>query len=284
MFNIRERTTENCAVRVYHSVEHALRVAVNGNAWTCKRSSRDGDSGWAGASWSEALELARYGWRDGAKHIRRAFADLPSPTLSAGNAWRHDYYGERIDMARFSYGDDACFRTRNGADRGRAKLVRLLVPMAYPCSTSEKSVVNRGAAIISVVDALEMTRRTVEVVCCYSSTSSGSRKPTQGFHMNHAVVVKQAGQPFDIDRMSFFLSHNASLRRFGFALMESCREAQSSHQGNYGYGCDIHPDDQSPNSIALPELHGGDWSSPAKARDTLASIVRDKGHALSFSK
>ena len=127
-----------------------------------------------------------------------------------------------------------------------------------------------------------MTRRTVELVCCYSSTSSGSRKPEQGFHMNHAVVVKQAGQPFDIERMAFFLSHNASLRRIGFALMESCKEAEDSHRGNYGYGCNIHPDDQSPNAIALPELHGGDWNTPEKARETLASIVRAKGHALSF--
>jgi hypothetical protein len=284
MLNIKERTTESSCVRVYHSVEHALRVAVNGGVWKSTRSSRKGDSDWAGCSWAEALELARYGWREGAKDMRRAFADLPSPTLSAGNAWRHDYYGERIDMARFSYGDDACFRTRSGSDRGRAKLVRILVPMAYPCTTSEESVVNRGAAIISVVDALEMTRRTVEVVCCYASTSSGSRKATQGFHMNHAVVVKQAGQPFDIERMSFFLSHNASLRRIGFALMESSAEAEPSHRSNYGYGCDIHPDDQSPTSIALPEMHGGDWSSPAKARETLASIVREKGHALSFSK
>lgn len=283
MLNIRERTTDKVAVRVYHSVEHALRVAVDGGVWASKRSSRStGDSEWAGGSWTEALDLARYGWREGAKDIRKAFADLPSPSLSAGNAWRHDYYGERIDMARFSYGDDACFRTRSGADRGRAKLVRILVPMAFPCSTGEDAVVNRGAAIISVVDALEMTRRTVELVCCYSSTSNGSRKPDQGFHMNHAVVVKQAGQPFDIERMAFFLSHRASLRRIGFALMESCKEGEASHRCNYGYGCNIHPDDESPTAIALPELHGGKWNSPAEARETLASIVRAKGHALSF--
>lgn len=284
ILNIRERTTDKVAVRVYHSVEHAMRVAINGGAWTSKRSSRSaGDSDWAGGSWEEAIDLARYGWREGAKNIRRAFADLPSPSLSAGNAWRHDYYGERIDMARFSYGDDACFRTRSGADRGRAKLVRILVPMAFPCSTGEDAVVNRGASIISVVDALEMTRRTVEVVCCYSSTSCGSRNPQNGFHMNHAVVVKQAGQPFDIERMAFFLSHRASLRRIGFALMESCKEGESSHRSNYGYGCNIHPDDQGPTSIALPELHGGDWSDPAKARDTLASIIRAKGHTLTFA-
>ena len=282
MLNIKERTTETSAVRVYHSVEHALRVAENGGVWKSTRSSRKGSDSWSGGSFSEAMKLAKYGWRDGAKDIRKAFADLPSPSLSAGNAWRHDYYGERIDMARFSYGDDACFRTRSGSDRGRAKLVRILVPMAYPCHTSDTDVVNRGSAIISVVDALEMTRRTVELVCCYSSTSAGSRKPTSGFHMNHAVVVKQAGQPFDIERLAFFVSHTASLRRIGFALMESVAEAEQSHSGGYGYRCNIHPDDLSMNTIALPELHGGKWSTPAKARETLASIVREQGHALSF--
>jgi hypothetical protein len=282
MLNIRERTTDTCAVRVYHSVEHALRVAEHGGVWKSERSSRKGSDGWSGGSFTEAMKLAKYGWRDGAKSIRQAFANLPSPSLSAGNAWRHDYYGERIDMARFSYGDDACFRNRAGADRGRAKLVRILVPMAYPCSTSDTDVINRGSAIISVVDALEMTRRTVELVCCYASTSSGSRKADKGFHMNHAVVVKQAGQPFDIERMAFFLSHTASLRRIGFALMESVAEAEDSHRSGYGYGCDIHADDQSANTIALPELHGGKWNTPEKARETLASIVREKGHALSF--
>ncbi len=282
---IKERTGDNIAVRVYHSVEHAIRVAEHGGAWknTTLASRKNSDSDWSGSSWSEAMNMARYGWREGSVGVRRAFANLPSPSLSAGNAWRHDYYGERIDMARFSYGDDACFRTRTGGDRGRCKMVRILVPMAFPCSTANDDVVNRGAAIISVVDALEMTRRTVELVCCYSSTSSGSRKPTSGFHMNHAVVVKQAGQPFDIERMAFFLAHRASLRRFGFALMESVAEAQSSHQGNYGYGCDIHADDQQGNTIALPELHGGKWDTPEKARETLASIVRAKGHTLVFA-
>ncbi len=270
------------AVRVYHTVDHALRVATTQRCWSSQSSQKESSNSWYGCPFDEAINLAKRGWRDGAVKVRQAFAKLPAPTLSAGNAWRYDYYGEQIDMSRFSSGEDACFRTRNGNNRGRAKLVRILVPMAYPCSTASSSVINRGSAIISVVDALEMTRRTVEVVASFSSTSDGDREPTSGFHMNHCVVVKQAGQPFDIPRMAFFLAHTASLRRIGFALMETVKQAEDSHAGSYGYGCDIHPDEQSHTSIALPELHGGDWSSPEKARDTLATIIREQGHTLTF--
>lgn len=282
VLHITNHDRPNKAVRVYTSVEHALRVATTQRVWSSQSSQKESSNSWYGCSFSEAVELAKRGWRDGAVKVRQAFTKLPAPTLSAGQAWRYDYYGEQIDMARFSSGEDACFRTRNGNNRGRAKLVRILVPMAYPCSTASESVVNRGSAIISVVDALEMTRRTVEVVASFSSTSCSDREPTSGFHMNHCVVVKQAGQPFDIPRMAFFLAHTASLRRIGFALMETVKSAEASHAGSYGYGCDIHPDEQSHTSIALPELHGGDWKTPEKARATLADIIRKQGHQLSF--
>jgi hypothetical protein len=282
VLHIRNHDRPNKAVRVYNSIEHALRVATTQRCWKKQSSQSEGDSSWYGADFETALDYAKRGWREGAVKVRQAFAKLPAPTLSAGNAWRNDYFGEQIDMARFASGEDACFRTRNGNNRGRAKLVRILVPMGFPCSTSSTAVINRGSAIISVVDALEMTRRTVEVVASFSSTSDSDREPTSGFHMNHCVVVKAAGQPFDIPRMAFFIAHTASLRRIGFALMETIKEAEPSHRNGYGYGCNIHPDEQSHTSIALPELHGGRWSSPEEARETLAEIIRKQGHQLSF--
>lgn len=281
MLHIRSHTKERKAVRVYHSIPEALRVAQTQRVWRRAASQKDDDA-WSGCSWKAALDLARFGWREGAVKVRRAFASLPAPTLSAGMAWRWDYSGERIDMSRFCSGDDACFRSRSTLNRGRAKCVRLLVPMGYPCSTGSDSVLNRGAAIIAIVDALEMTRRTVEVVAAFSSTSDCDREPTSGYHMNHLVTVKAAGQPLVLDTLAFYLCHRASLRRIGFALMETVKEAESSHSDGYGYGCDIHPDEQSPVSVALPELHGGDWDSPEQAHKTLAGIIQKSGHELTF--
>lgn len=282
MLHIRNHTRENKAVRVYHSIPDALRAAKTQRVWRQKCSQKTGDEGWSGCSWDAALDLARYGWRDGAVKVRKAFASLPAPTLSAGMAWRWDYSGERIDMARFCSGDDACYRSRSDLNRGRAKCVRLIVPMGYPCSTGGDKVLNRGAAIIAVVDALEMTRRTVEVVAAYSSTSDCGREPTGGYHMNHLVTIKAAGQPLIMDILAFYLCHRASLRRIGFALMETVKEAEESHGCGYGYGCDIHPEEQSPVSVALPELHGGDWDSPEEAHKTLSDIIRKSGHTLTF--
>ena len=281
-FQIKECETDTRTVRVYNDIETAIRIAQEGGVWKSKRESRTPKSDWNGASWDEAIDMARFGWREGGKLVRKAFCNLPAPMLSAGSSYRHDYYGERCDMARFSAGEDMCFRTRSGADRGRQRMVRIVVPMGFPCSTASDRVVNRGSAIISVVDALEMTRRTVELVCAYSSTSSGSREPTNGYHMNQSIVIKKAGEAFDIDRMAIFLAHRASLRKIGFALMETSKLAEDSHKNGYGYGCNIHPDNCSPMSIALPELHGGDWNTPEDARETLANIIREAGHQLVF--
>lgn len=280
IIHIRNHDRENKSVRLYPTVENALMVAQTQRVW--KRTASQKDGGWSGVSFDEAIKLAKHGWHEGAKKVREAYANLPSPTLSAGQAWRNDYYGEQIDMGRFASGEDACFRTRNGNNRGRAKLVRLLVPMAYPCGTADSCVINRGSAIISVVEALEMTRRTVELVASYSTTSDSDRKPTDGFHMNHCVVIKQAGQSLDIPRLAFFLAHTSSLRRIGFALMETIAQAEESHRDGYGFGCDIHPDEVNFTSIALPELHGGRWGSPEQSRKTLSDIINKAGHHLSF--
>jgi len=280
IISIKNHDRENKSVRVYHTVEQALRVAQTQRVW--KRTASQKESSWSGVSFDEAIKLAKHGWREGADKIRKAYANLPAPTLSAGQAWRNDYFGEQIDMSRFASGEDACFRTRNGNNRGRAKLVRLLVPMAYPCHTEAKEVINRGSAIISVVEALEMTRRTVELVASFSTTSDSDRDPESGFHMNHCVVIKQAGQSLDIPRLAFFLAHTSSLRRIGFALMETIAQAEASHRDGYGFGCNIHPDEISFTSIALPELHGGDWDTPEESRKTLTQIINKKGHSLSF--
>lgn len=281
-FQIKECETDKKTVRIYHDIDHAIRVAERDTKWSGNVESRKPTSDWNGCSWADAVKMARHGWTEGGNDIRTAFANLPSPMLSAGASYRYDYYGERCDMARFSAGEDMCFRNRQGKDRGRQRMVRIVVPMGFPCTTSSKAVINRGSAIISVVDALEMTRRTVELVCSYACTSSSSRTPTSGYYCSHNIVIKKAGEAFDVNRMAFFLSHRASLRRIGFALMETGAKSEDAIRSGYGYGCDIHPDDCSPMSIALPELYGGDWSSPEKSRDTLADIIRKQGHSLVF--
>lgn len=250
-------------------------------------SRRPGDK-WHGASWSEALNMARTdGYRDAIPEADR-FSQAVSDTIITERlattfepVW--EVTGSEVDMGRYLSGlpENMIEATPMRISRaGRA--VRIAVPVAYRYNISADVIMRRGAAVMALVDVLARAQHPLEIWAGCAVAPTYRRIGLRGVTM---VKVQEANAPLDMGRIMFALAHPTMLRRLIFSLQEQKSQTIRQRFGftsNGGYGMpqglepsDL-PDDQGGNTIILPMLDNGQpWdakSAVAWIEETLATI------------
>jgi hypothetical protein len=154
----------------------------------------------------------------------------------------YDVVGSIVDVGRHNVGlpDDffSYYEPYNGdivVKRGN-KVIRLLFNCAASCAVKPETIISKGAAVCTLIDALEYAGRRVEVMLVGAVSRS-----YMGRHIYDCYVpVKEAGHALDLGRLMFCLAHPSMLRRHMFAawecLEDSVKSAFSFHsRGNYSY-------------------------------------------------
>lgn len=201
-------------------------------------------------SFDEAQRLATAGWPEGVKRLtelRGGLSRVVGATIAArSKTLRFDVVGDYVDVGRFLTGEpECCGQYRDDADATcQSRVVKLVANVSAIGSVQSESIFSAGAAIFAAVDILESLGKRVELWLGSGSERHGDRKRLQVL-----VKLKEASQPFDADRVAFWLCSNASLRRMFFSVEQ-----------DHGYSPD--------NSITTPlELADGSIVTPEVQRD-----------------
>lgn len=185
-----------------------------------KVSHKTGDKTFYGtATFEEAAKLAESGWPDGVARLTSIRGTLEKVVGAAVDARRKsltwDVVGDFVDVGRFLSGEhECCGEFRDEADgTSRSRVIKLVANVSAIGSVQSESIFSAGAAIFAAVDILESLGHRVELWLGSGSTRHKDSKKLQVF-----VKLKSANQPFDADRVAFFLCSNASLRRMFFSV------------------------------------------------------------------
>lgn len=181
----------------------------------CSRETRDLDW-YGGVSWEEACFLANYGWEKGTIEVEKYRAVLYGnlveylPRQSIISA----ISGYAVDVGAYLSNAPECFYRREmNKPVASAPVVRIVVSLAFSASVKPEVITKRGAMVCAMVDAIEHSGYSVEIIGNEACESKGITSEIN-------IVLKQSAQPLNIPAMAFCLAHPAMLRRMLFSVEE----------------------------------------------------------------
>ena len=225
-----------------------------------------------------ALRLAARGWPEGLLKVRELFGACERSMLTSvrGRRLEYDVTGDWFDVGRVAAGDPECGVNVRRVISPRP-VVRFVVTGGASGTIRAESIYRRGAAVVTAVDVLESQGVRCEVVLGFCNSCRNSNA-----HNSHGVMLKEAGDAIDMDRLAFALCHPATLRRLSFAVREGLpmewrrKFAFGVGGSNYGvsetYKVDLAGND---DVVILPMIRSGDvgWESDAAMLKWLKATV-----------
>ncbi len=258
------------------SVVDALDHGLHGRTWPAMSCSsiNNGNEGFFGTPSREAaFELARHGWAEGRQLLSKARAQMPKAAARV-RVMEWDVGGAYPDPVRAAAGAPDCMVTTGDTVECPTQVIRVVVSLATPWTTSLNEFINRGAAILSAVEAAELNGFPVQV-----EAEETAYTWTQGF--SASIVLKHAGHPADLDSLAFFLIHPSALRRVFFSLLETERDLLLM-QGGYGLPASQPLALRQPGDIYLPNFRTGEFASPMAAFELVQRLFTAAGCAVEF--
>lgn len=189
---------------------------------------------WSGGlSWNETKILALGGWKEGLKEIEKYQAKI-IPFI-AEKVLRYQQVfaisGYNVDVGCYLANDPECFISRISEERNYpGKIFTIVCSISFSKSITPKTIIQRGAIICALIDAIEYAGHRAEVICNWT-TSANNTKANGWLEVD--VTIKKANQPLEMIELAFCLAHPAMLRRIMFSVAEI--EGWSDYTLDYGY-------------------------------------------------
>jgi hypothetical protein len=227
--------------------------------------------------WKGAMSCYTGGWAEGAsKALELADTLAPKPMASRTTLQRSVVGAFPNVGAHLAGAPNAMYRVSSKQATGRP-YVHLWAPISYSARVEAETAFNRGCAIVAVVDALESAGCRVKVTLVRSSTVDESDRLYMRF------MVKDYGDPLDIDQLMFTAAHPAFFRRIAFALQERSEHATARSATRSGYGSPIGidaedcPEDGNEVRVILPHLEaqGGNGTPESYLRQMVECLPDD---------
>lgn len=234
---------------------------------------RKGDKDWSGAaSFEEAVKMAREGWPEGRKLMVDAMASAAPITAKVAD-FAMDVAGAYPIAALAAAGDPMCMVDLAPVSDRAKPIIRLAINRCASAAYSAKEFMHFGAAVASYVDALEGSGYRVEIDAAMVCMDGNSRPYYCG------VIIKQAHEPMEIDRMAFCLTNPAFLRRLHFAVAQN-REDDNNSMSFCGSPMNIEPKHVDHGVLVIPGINifnpgSKVLKSPTAAAEALEPIIRD---------
>lgn len=231
-------------------------------------------------SLEQAVDLARYGWKQGlavAKDIEKdfkiSFDDLlPQQELVKNIIYREE--GEIFHPDKFFSGDPEHMGKFVEDETSKVKLgnkfQRLVINGTIGFSVNIKTIFYTGVIYSRLINALELHGFNVELILRYSLLSNKSNLATVG-----DVTLKRFVEIIDEDKMIFYIANPSNLRRLFFSVCEHLpKQTQQLLGANYGYVTEYTTDLEQTygedGTIFLPSINNN------LPKEQILKIVRDK--------
>jgi hypothetical protein len=206
------------------------------------KSSRSHNNRWSGgATWDESKVMALKGWREGLREIEKFRARITPFIAEKVLRYQQTFAvsGYNVDVGSYLANDPECFVSRIFEERNYpGKIFKIVCSISFSASISPETIIQRGAMICVLIDAIEYAGHRAEVVCNDASCSRDSRERREGKFKNQGwfevdVTLKKADQPLEMVELAFCLAHPAMLRRIMFSIAEL--EGWSDYAREYGF-------------------------------------------------
>jgi hypothetical protein len=200
----------------------------NSNAYN--KSSRDNSNlqWYGGLTWEQAKQMAINGWQGGMKEIEKYHAKI-TPIITDKVLRPVQVYsmaGYNVDVGSFLANEPECFIAREYEERNYpGKICKIVVSVSFSAAISPETIIQRGAIVCALIDAIEFAGHRVEVICNVALSVGDSHEYRQGKHKESgwfevSVNIKKSSQPLDMSDLAFCLAHPAMLRRIMFSVAE----------------------------------------------------------------
>jgi hypothetical protein len=223
---------------------------------------------WSGGlTWEEAKRMALSGWGDIIPEIEKYRAVI-TPIITDKVLRPRQVYavaGYSVDVGSFLANDPECFINREYEERNYpGKVFKIVCSVSHSSGISKNVIINRGAIICALIDAIEYAGHRVEVVCnnasaAYNDENSlkGQQKEDGWFEVS--VLIKKATQPLDMSDLAYCLAHPSMLRRIMFSAAEI--EGWSDVSREYGYPAEA----TDKGDLYVKELFYGEFANESEA-------------------
>ena len=214
-----------------------------------KKLSRELKSEWSGdLSWIEAKNMALRGWQEGFIKVQE-FQVKISPLITNKIFKTVNEYavcGGSVDIGMFLANDPECFVSKGYGEESReGKIITLVCSISFSAKISPDTIIQRGAMICALVDAIEYAGYRVELICNWTvSTHINGRLEVD-------ILLKKANQPLNMIEIAFCLAHPAMLRRMMFSIAEI--EGWSDYAYCYGYPAEA----TNKGALYIQEIYSG---------------------------
>lgn len=248
--------------------ENGLAGAFTAWAW-------DADQIAGARSFEEVRNLARFGWADGAQHIKSIALPIVESVVTrraTGTSWEWDVTGAAYDVGEYLSGVPECWLTATPEET--KPVVTIQVDLGLRASIPGRIVTLRGAGLVALTLALQAAGYVVDIAAiCGSGISANGDRP----YWLRVPLVDANGGPLDTDRLLFALAHPANVRVCLFGL-------GAALHGHPGSGA-THQGGENPwkANLMLPriETSDADWQSPAAVsawvKRTFEQLTQTKG-------
>lgn len=266
-------------------------------------------------NFDEALNMARYGWRDKMDKIKKLETEIPQfyKTVPVPET-KFSVAGNSVDIGRYLMDVPDCMRQTRRKFSEYAdlthKYVKIVVNLTVSWTLSEDDIFNRGKNIASVINALESNNIHTKLVLMTQvykkeeSTKKSPKKdipkdlddlkdiflpefsPSENVQTKDAprytifITLKDYRDNFYLEKLMFPLAHRSFLRRLIFAAQE--RESKDIRQTfgffdgcGYGIPGDMF-DDSDENTLYF---NAGQYEQD-KINEKLAKILKSHNDAF----
>ena len=223
----------------------------------CDSSESTDDADWYGSrDWPEAIKFAI----SGHPAARAAIGAVTVKVTSAPEPlWDVAPVGAFPCIPAYAAGvPEDMFTQSEDAPPVRSPIVRIAVNMSAASNVPAQHIVNRGAALVALIDRIQGAGRRVELIAFFHSSQEYDGS---GDTYIWSVTVKRPEEQVDMDRIGLALATPIMLRRFFFRVMEF-----TTPRKVYGYAYPKHFTNECADyHLTLPNISGSDYSTPEKA-------------------
>lgn len=230
------------------------------------------DDRWdGGLHFDQAMTMAASGgyWPEGAAKLMDAHAQTEKAIKQWADAPDYDVTGAYLDVAEYCAGEpEHWIQPPSEAEQ---PIIRIGVSTGRSASVSAEACMNRGAAVLSAINALELDGFRCEL---WAVDCDGCHN---GLHINR-TLIKAADAGWSPHSVAFAIAHPAYSRRLNFRKME-CHSVLN-RETNGGYGTPSN-DCSGDYDLWLPCMYGDSgYCSAHEAMQTLVQLMNQAGLAL----
>lgn len=223
---------------------------------------------WSGGlTWEEAKRMALSGWGEIIPEIEKYRAVI-TPIITDKVLRPRQIYsvaGYSVDVGAFLANDPECFINREYEERNYpGKVFKIVCSVSHSSGISTNVIINRGAIVCALIDAIEYAGHRVEVVCNLATSANYDESSLKGQEKEYgwfevSVLLKKSTQPLDMSDLAYCLAHPSMLRRIMFSAAEI--EGWSDVSRVYGYPAEA----TEKGDLYVKELFYGEFANESEA-------------------